>query len=373
MAEYRKRKLGETSSATSKKRQKLYLTIDGVDTECISTSAFSTRNILICVCKALNAIDETQRYSLALTSTLLAAGVPSNVLLKGVKGRRALTVKAYVYDHIALLMLQNKKFKRVLFNSLAESERPELKLLLGRLTEPAKDFLCNAGESLLAILAKASKKLSKRAAKQPQYDGYVHVPAYLLSKMPNVLGANQKEKSRRIFGREDIPQDLLNKFSKRWKMAATGVEEVENFKMLLKHLNVPWLIRQAFLSIVSDFSVSCNHSQKVSFFAHANSNCGTPAFSLDCHGAMYKANFPCIDRVASWACGKVLTKSQYTFEAVDNSLRFSCDLIERNERFTISAHFDEKGDMITTWQIHSLVSGTCPTLLCTASARYIPS
>ena len=140
-------------------------------------------------------------------------------------------------------------------------------------------------------------------------------------------------------------------------MAATGVEEVENFKMLLKHLNVPWLIRQAFLSIVSDFSVSCNHSLKVSFFAHANSNCGTPVFSLDCHGAMYKANFPCIDRVASWACGKVLTKSQYTFEAVDNSLRFSCDLIERNERFTISAHFDEKGDMITTWQIHSLVSG----------------
>ena len=140
MAEYRKRKLGETSSATSKKRQKLYLTIDGVDTECISTSAFSTRNILICVCKALNAIDETQRYSLALTSTLLAAGVPSNVLMKGTNRRRALTVKAYVYDHIALLMLQNKKFKRVLFNSLAESERPELKLLLGRLTEPTKDF-----------------------------------------------------------------------------------------------------------------------------------------------------------------------------------------------------------------------------------------
>ena len=136
-------------------------------------------------------------------------------------------------------------------------------------------------------------------------------------------------------------------------MAATGVEEVANFKMLLKHLNVPWLIRQAFLSIVSEFSVSCNHSQKVSFFANANSNGGTPAFSLDCHGAMYKAKFPCIDRVVSWACGKVLTKSQYTFEAVDNSLRFSCDLIERNERFTISAHFDEKGDMITTWQIHS--------------------
>ena len=47
------------------------------------------------------------------------------------------------------------------------------------------------------------------------------------------------------------------------------------------------------------------------------------------------------------------------FEAVDNALRFSCDLIERNERFTISAHFDEKGDMITTWQIHSLMAGTC--------------
>ena len=372
MTAYRKRKLSEDSSVTSIKRQKSYLTIDGVDTDCISKSVFSTRNILICVCKALNEIDERQRYSKVLTSVLLSAGVPSNVLLKGVGGRRALTVKAYVYDHIALLMLQNKKFKRVLFNSLAQNERPELQLLLARLTEPVQDFLCNSGESLLAVLAKASKKLSKRAAKQPQYDGYVHVPAYLLCKTPNVLGAIQKKKSRRSFGREDIPQELLNKFSKRWKMAATGVEEVANFKMLLKHLNVPWLIRQAFLSMVSEFSVSCNHSQKVSFFANANSNCGTPAFSLDCHGAMYKAKFPCIDRVTSWACGKVLTKSQYSLEAVDNALRFSCDLIERNERFTISAHFDEKGDMITTWQIHSLMAGTCPKLLCTASVKYTP-
>ena len=58
------------------------------------------------------------------------------------------------------------------------------------------------------------------------------------------------------------------------------------------------------------------------------------------------------------------------FEAVDNSLRFSCDLIERNERFTISAHFDEKGDMINTWQIHSLVSDLSD-ITCTACKTYL--
>ena len=145
----------------------------------------------------------------------------------------------------------------------------------------------------------------------------------------------KKKMHKTVFGREDLSEELTSKFSSQWKMINFSSSTATNFQQLLKHLNVPWLIRKSFISMVSRFTISFDHSQNM-LFSKVGGCSSKSSFALSCNGPMYQVDVPCASRTFSWACGSSISKAKYTFEGLEaNALRF---LQFTNIKQTINNH-----------------------------------
>jgi hypothetical protein len=371
-------------AATSTKQQKIYHAITSVDEESVGETAVSIRNVLICTCKLLNQLDETHKYSKILTNILVRdGGVSPSLLSKGKK--RALSVKSYVYDGVAMLLIKNTNFKKVLFETLKEVEKKNMYLcgVLSVLKEPMLNLINQSGDNILEILQVGSKQQQKNATtmKQKIQKNEIIAVDHVFKKvaattaihlpMPMIKLPIKKKWNKNVFGREDLSKELALKISSQWKMINSSSSTATNFQQFLKHLNVPWLIRKSFISTISNFTIALDHAQNISF-SRIIGHTKKLSFSLSCNGPMYQASIPCISRTFSWACDISISKAKYTFEGVqNNALRFTCNLPKLKKRLMIIAKIVADNVMETTWQVHNVTNEGGCTLLCSVNANYV--
>ena len=380
-------------AATSVKQRKIYHVKEHVTQQhnmntYIDTTIVSIRNILICICKVFNEVDANQKYSTILTNLLVkGGGISAALLSKNQYKKYALSVKSYVYDHIALLLVKNITFKRFLFQLLDEDVMKRtmgLNILLSNLTAPIFAILNASGESILEILHEGAKQKRETKTKNPslltfkkhqitkEEEEIVIDPLAFrnenITMSTTAIEALMIEKSN--LAHEDLSEELIANFSHSWKMSNLSSSSNLCFQQLLKHLKVPWLIRQTFTSLISEFSVTVDHMQNMSFARHAG--CDDATFSLRCSGPVHQISIPCISRAFSWACGARISKAKYTFEGIQNdTMHFTCNLPSLQKRLTIIATVVESNTLTMMWQLHSITDqGEYGSLICTATANY---
>lgn len=229
-----------------------------------TNSDVSSVEVLVCLVRLLNTVDETQEVSVALSSLLSSSGVPKRVFMGSSVFPIAMTCKSAVLGRLANALVRDKIFLRGLWTRVDEG----IEHVLSYVGTQVEAFFTTEPRETCALLLHGSKHLR---------------PIHALS------GGFRVASKERCHDLSDISRV---QFSKKWKLQTGETFQHERVSSLLA---LPWYTQRMLRSLVDSFALNVDEWLNVSL-----SVCGgyrlTP---VPANGIRKLIN----DRVTLWSLG----------------------------------------------------------------------